>query len=96
MIAGWLGAIPLAAILGLAGIELPLSALPAMLAAGVGGIRAYRFRCPRCRQSFVWSWGWQNVFTDQCVHCEYPISGPKPPPLPLPESIAGRGDRPVP
>src|SRR6185312_50493 len=65
MLAGFFGVIPSVAILESVGVVLPLAALPAMLATGVGGVRAYRFRCPRCGRTFVFSWRWQNVLTDR-------------------------------
>ncbi len=73
MIGGWLLCLPMVALGFSLGLPFGMSALPAAVAFGIGISQAYRFLCPRCGRCFVWSWRWQNVFTNRCVNCRYSI-----------------------
>jgi hypothetical protein len=53
-----------------------------MLAFATGGVRAHRFRCPRCGGRFTFKgwllFGFSNPFTGKCLHCGVRV-GDEPP-----------------
>ena len=54
------------------GVARTIVALSWMVALGIAGNRAARFRCPRCGRPFFSATLYHNSFARRCVHCGLP------------------------
>lgn len=43
-----------------------------MAAFGIAGHRMSAWRCPRCGETYFWTWWHHNAFAGHCLHCKLP------------------------